>query len=120
MLQAGLIHFSRNCAVCHGTLGISSGVLPDLRWSTYTADADAWNNVVIGGALSENGMVSFEDVITPEDAEAIRAYVVTQAHLNRASDEPPAPSDEPIGPGMDEVEPGQEAQPEMETPDPAQ
>ncbi|WP_084399311.1 PQQ-dependent dehydrogenase, methanol/ethanol family [Henriciella aquimarina] len=81
MLQAGLVHYSRNCSVCHGGLGISSGVLPDLRWSSYTASADAWKSVVIDGNLSDNGMVSFADVITPEDAEAIRAYVVTQAHM---------------------------------------
>ena len=86
MLQAGLVHFSRNCAVCHGMLGISSGVLPDLRWSSYTASPEDWNAVVMDGALAANGMVSFADVLTPEDSEAIRAYVVAQAHLNRAED----------------------------------
>ncbi len=87
MLQAGLVHFSRNCAVCHGMLGISSGVLPDLRWSTYTASEEAWKGVVIDGNLNDIGMVSFADVLTPEDAEAIRAYVVTQAHMKEAQAE---------------------------------
>ena len=87
MLQAGLTHYSRNCMVCHGMLGISSGVLPDLRWSTYSASAEAWKGVVIDGNLSVNGMVSFADVLTPEDAEAIRAYVVTQAHMKDAQAE---------------------------------
>jgi len=32
------------------------------------------------GALSANGMVSFGDILTVSDAEAIRAYVVKQAH----------------------------------------
>lgn len=94
MLQAGLVHFSRNCAVCHGMLGISSGVLPDLRWSTYTASEEAWKNVVLGGSLSDNGMVSFDDVLTPEDVEAIRAYVVTQAHMNETSAKDSGESDQ--------------------------
>lgn len=94
MLEAGLIHYSRNCGVCHGLLGISSGVLPDLRWSSFSSDADAWKSVVIDGSLNEMGMVSFADVLTPDDVEAIRAYVVTQAHMNEAS-AAPAEEDEP-------------------------
>lgn len=109
MLEAGLIHYSRNCGVCHGLLGISSGVLPDLRWSTYTASADAWNNVVMNGALASNGMVSFSDVLTPEDSEAIRAYVVTQAHMNREGVSNQDIQEEAVGPGMDP-----DAEPELE------
>ena len=86
MLQAGLVHYSRNCAVCHGMLGISSGVLPDLRWSAYTASEEAWKGVVMDGNLNDLGMVSFSDVITPEDAEAVRAYVIMQAHMNEPED----------------------------------
>ena len=80
-LQAGLVHFHRNCMTCHGAAAISSGVLPDLRWSANSGDAEAWRSIVIDGARASNGMVSFADVLTPEDAEAIRAYVVKQAHL---------------------------------------
>ncbi|MEL6474767.1 MAG: PQQ-dependent dehydrogenase, methanol/ethanol family [Pseudomonadota bacterium] len=80
ILQAGLVHYARNCAVCHGPLAVSSGVLPDLRWSAITGDADSWNSVLMEGNLSANGMVSFADVLTPEDSEAIRAYVLSQAH----------------------------------------
>jgi quinohemoprotein ethanol dehydrogenase len=101
-------------------LGISSGVLPDLRWSTYASSKDAWNNVIMNGALADNGMVAFDDVLTPEDSEAIRAYVLTQAHLNRSTEEEsaPDPEDEAIGPGMSEVDPDADAgdapEPEME------
>ena len=79
MLQAGTVHYARNCAVCHGPLAVSSGVLPDLRWSLYAGDEDAWRGSVIDGNLRDIGMVSFADVLTPEDAEAVRAYVLTQA-----------------------------------------
>ncbi|MGB3624234.1 MAG: PQQ-dependent dehydrogenase, methanol/ethanol family [Henriciella sp.] len=109
-LQAGLVHFSRNCAVCHGMLGISSGVLPDLRWSAYTANEEAWKGVVIDGNLADNGMVSFADVLTPEDSEAIRAYVIAQAHMN----ETPAVPAEEVLPDEDADLPDDDAEPEME------
>lgn len=85
-LQAGVVHYARNCLVCHGPVTISSGVLPDLRWSSYTADADAWQAVVAEGVLADNGMVSFSKLLTSEDIEAIRTYVIAQAHNAQAAD----------------------------------
>lgn len=79
-LADGLVHYARHCAVCHGPFAISSGVLPDLRWSAYTATPELWKAAVLDGALQSNGMVSFADVLSEEDSEAIRAYVVQQAH----------------------------------------
>ena len=35
---------------------------------------------MLGGALSANGMVSFADTLSPSEAEAVRAYVIKQAH----------------------------------------
>lgn len=78
ILNAGLSHYSRNCMTCHGAFGISSGVLPDLRWSGLAASEEAWRAVVIDGVLHDKGMVSFAQWLTPEDAEAIRAYVLLQ------------------------------------------
>lgn len=80
MVEAGMTHYSRNCSVCHGPLAISSGVLPDLRWSGVTADPELWADVVLKGSLRDNGMVSFARQLSPADAEAIRAYVLAQAH----------------------------------------
>ena len=79
-LQAGLVHYARVCTLCHGPMAGSSGVLPDLRWSIYAADAEAWEGVVIDGNLAANGMASFADQLTSEEAEAIRAYVLNQAY----------------------------------------
>ena len=79
-LAEGLVHYARNCAVCHGPFGVSGGVLPDLRWSTYASTDEAWKSVLIDGSLQSIGMVSFADVLSPEDVEAIRAYVIQQAH----------------------------------------
>jgi len=68
--------YSTNCSRCHGRpIERASNILPDLRRSSYLADRNAWNMVLIDGVLSDLGMVSFSDKISREDAEAIRAYV---------------------------------------------
>ena len=77
----GARHYARNCMVCHGAFAISSGVLPDLRWSGFAATEDAWRTAVIDGALTANGMVSFAEWLSADDAEAIRAYVLQQGAL---------------------------------------
>ncbi|MEL6726057.1 MAG: PQQ-dependent dehydrogenase, methanol/ethanol family [Pseudomonadota bacterium] len=83
-LAEGLVHYARNCTVCHGPFAASSGILPDLRWSAYTMDSEAWKGVVIDGNLQSIGMVSFADVLSEEEVEAIRAYVVQQAYNPQA------------------------------------
>lgn len=85
-LESGMVHFARNCSVCHGALTFSSGVIPDLRWSAYSGDADAWQAVVADGVLADQGMVSFNDLLTLEEIESIRAYVVTQGHNTLAEE----------------------------------
>ena len=80
-VEAGAVHYTRICAVCHGVAAISGGVLSDLRHSAYAANAEAWRSVVIEGALAELGMISFAPIFSDEDSEAIRAFVVRQANL---------------------------------------
>lgn len=79
-VAAGMVHFQRNCAVCHGNFAIGSGVLPDLRWSGIAASQEAWRSVVVDGILADNGMVSFSAHLSEEDVESIRAYVLVQAN----------------------------------------
>ena len=43
----------------------------------------AFSQVVIDGVRSQNGMVSFARAMTPEDVEAVRAYVVGRAQEAR-------------------------------------
>ena len=80
-IQAGAALFMRTCAGCHGVGAISGGVLQDLRHSAMLADAEAWRGIVIEGALQDLGMVSFAQVLSAEDAESIRAFVVHQANV---------------------------------------
>ncbi len=87
MVAAGLLQYSQNCLTCHGPLAISSGVLPDLRWSYAAGDTHEWEDILMNGALKENGMVSFKEQLTAEQAESIRAYILDQAHLAVANGE---------------------------------
>ena len=84
MIARGTVAYARNCGVCHGPFAISSGVLPDLRWSAITSSADSWASVVLEGSLASNGMVSFAEHLGEQDAEDIRAYVLSQAHTDMA------------------------------------
>ena len=40
--------------------------------------------IVVGGALKHNGMVSFKRVVTAQDAEAIRQYLIKRANEDKA------------------------------------
>jgi len=72
------------CTICH-----EGPTNPDLYRSQVAASKDAWRAVLIDGALTGNGMVSFAEQLTPEQAEAIRAYVVTEAERREKAKEPP-------------------------------
>ncbi|HXC51801.1 MAG TPA: PQQ-dependent dehydrogenase, methanol/ethanol family [Candidatus Limnocylindrales bacterium] len=79
MLTRGRALYAYNCSRCHG-LGVqASGLYPDLRHASKDVYA-SWNAIVLGGAFSSRGMASFADVLSPDDAEAIRAYVADRAH----------------------------------------
>ena len=78
--------------VCHGPMVQSAGITPDLRWSGVAADPAIWRQVVIEGLLKGNGMVAFGQQITPEDAEAIRAYALNQAWMAVANGDAKAPA----------------------------
>jgi quinohemoprotein ethanol dehydrogenase len=83
--------YGRFCSTCHGDDGLSRGMFPDLRYSGALGNADAFKAIVIDGALTQYGMVSFAKGITAADAEAVRAYVVSRAIEARNSIPPPAP-----------------------------
>ena len=79
-IVAGGRVYGQNCALCHGVAAISGGVLPDLRHSPMIASADAFNSVVIDGAFVDKGMAGWGEVLSDDDAEAIRAFIVFMAN----------------------------------------
>jgi quinohemoprotein ethanol dehydrogenase len=80
LARQGQVEFHTFCSTCHGDSAVSGGVIPDLRWSPVNRSAQAWREVVIDGARKDRGMVSFAPVISPAEAEAIRAYVIKRAN----------------------------------------
>jgi PQQ-dependent dehydrogenase (methanol/ethanol family) len=85
LISQGETAYNDNCAVCHGPSAFSTrpDTYPDLRMSRRLETVETWNAVVLDGELQDRGMVSFEAVLGEGDAEAIRAYVITQASLTQ-------------------------------------
>jgi quinohemoprotein ethanol dehydrogenase len=81
---AGKASYHMYCGVCHGDAAVSGGVLPDLRMSLVNRGADVWEKVVRGGERQDRGMVSFAEVLSSEESEKVRAYVIHRAHEDQA------------------------------------
>ena len=77
--------FAYNCAACHGSSTLASGVLPDLKRSPAVLFDKLWHEIVIGGAYKELGMPRFDVVLTDRDAELIRNYVGSESIRMQAS-----------------------------------
>ena len=82
--------YSRHCVWCHG-LGPVGTVNADLRMMTAETH-DLFQAIVRGGLYLEKGMDSFADVVTQEEAELIRQFVIsraTEARTGRANEDRP-------------------------------
>jgi len=73
--------YNQSCVRCHGENAI--GGVKDLRFMTPQGHA-RFADVVLKGILQERGMASFADVLTPEDAEAIHAYLIARGNEDYA------------------------------------
>ena len=82
---AGAAAYGAYCGNCHGAGAVNLGILPDLRYSAALKSADTWKSIVIDGVLGENGMASFSTVLDAQRAEAIRAFVIAQAHATNTA-----------------------------------
>jgi quinohemoprotein ethanol dehydrogenase len=78
-IAAGEGLFGRYCGVCHGENAVGGGVIPDLRASAFLNN-DFWYEIVLNGAMKDNGMAPFKSVLDHQNAEAIRAYVIHRAN----------------------------------------
>jgi mono/diheme cytochrome c family protein len=76
-----------NCLLCHGFGAYSNGVVPDLRRSPMLSNKAAWDAVVLGGAKESLGMPNWSGKISPEDVEAIRAYIADRAKQLKADED---------------------------------
>ncbi|MEZ5709958.1 MAG: PQQ-dependent dehydrogenase, methanol/ethanol family [Blastomonas sp.] len=65
------------CSACHGDQ--ARGGIKDLRKMTPATRAE-FIDIVLGGSRREKGMASFSDLISPDDADAVNAYLVRRAN----------------------------------------
>lgn len=78
-IQVGRRNYDRVCSACHGENARSVTAIPDLRYSTAILDRETFESVVIDGVRADRGMVGFGSALTAEQAEEIRAYLVSLA-----------------------------------------
>jgi alcohol dehydrogenase (cytochrome c)/quinohemoprotein ethanol dehydrogenase len=76
------------CGSCHGAGVVGVGLLPDLRRTPLLRAPEQFEQVVLGGARRNQGMASFEAVMSKEDAQAVLAYITLRAN----QDKPAAPA----------------------------
>jgi quinohemoprotein ethanol dehydrogenase len=67
--------FAKNCAVCHGDN--ARGGVKDLRRMTRQTH-DEFNDIVLGGKRAANGMASFADTLSKEDAEMVHRFIIAR------------------------------------------
>tara|TARA_R110001592_G_scaffold1874_40_gene11639 strand:+ start:4955 stop:6970 length:2016 start_codon:yes stop_codon:yes gene_type:complete len=72
--------YENNCVVCHGDHVISSGLIPDLRWSPLLNSDEAFKAVVIDGGLTSRGMPAFRGIISESELKILRAYIISAAN----------------------------------------
>lgn len=82
-IAKGSAAYANTCVGCHGDQAFSSGLIPNLRYSAITKSAEAWQTVVREGAFAEKGMPDFGTILDAETAEAIRAFVISEANSVR-------------------------------------
>lgn len=83
VIALGARAYANTCGTCHGDQAFSSGLIPNLRFSAITTNAEAWKSVVLEGALATKGMPNFSTVLDEATAEAIRAFVISEANSGR-------------------------------------
>ena len=71
--------YGQNCALCHGVA--ARGGVKDLRHMSPQTHGD-FLAIVLGGKRAANGMASFADVLTKDEAEAIHQYLIARANAD--------------------------------------
>ena len=83
-IAQGEVLYSRYCSRCHS---FGRSMLPDLRRMSQPTH-QLFYDIVLNGAYEPKGMARWDDVLKRSDAEAIHAYLVSQAWQARAASQP--------------------------------
>jgi len=79
VIKEGETIFNTYCMGCHGMGLVSMDTVPDLRYM-HSSFHQTFNDIVLGGALKDRGMVSFAQVINEKQADAVHAYIIEKAN----------------------------------------
>jgi mono/diheme cytochrome c family protein len=71
--------------VCHGENAVGGGVVPDLRASSFLGN-DFFYEIVLNGAMKDNGMAPFKSILDHQKAESIRAYLIHRASEDKRAE----------------------------------
>jgi quinohemoprotein ethanol dehydrogenase len=77
------LFFSVGCALCHSNQHRS--ITPDLRRMSPEVHK-AFNDIVLNGALVQNGMPRWDDAMTEADANALHAWLIAEQAKVRADE----------------------------------
>ncbi len=80
MIAHGRGLFFSNCAICHSNQHRS--ITPDLRRMS-AGTHQAFKDILLKGLLVPNGMPKWDDVLTPDDADAIHAFLIAEQARTR-------------------------------------
>jgi quinohemoprotein ethanol dehydrogenase len=80
VIDQGRQYFHDSCWMCHGEGAVNNGGVPNLRRSAAITNAFVFRSLVVDGIAEERGMPNFGKDYTPEQAEAIRAYLIKRAN----------------------------------------
>ena len=75
-IQRGAELFQRNCAKCHTNTG--EGNTPDLRSMSASTHAE-FSDILLKGIRADRGMGNFSGLLSPEQVQAIHAYLIDLA-----------------------------------------
>jgi quinohemoprotein ethanol dehydrogenase len=82
--------YQDSCWICHGDVGnaggpLRRGLFPELALSPALGSPELFASIVIDGVRTQNGMVSFANVLSREDAEDVRSYLIERANVALAA-----------------------------------
>ncbi|MCW3837545.1 PQQ-dependent dehydrogenase, methanol/ethanol family [Sphingomonas canadensis] len=75
--------YGRFCGTCHGDSAVGGGITPDLRHSSVLHNPQNWQMIVHDGALKANGMVAWSNVMSADQIDRIRLYVIKRANEDK-------------------------------------
>jgi quinohemoprotein ethanol dehydrogenase len=78
---SGRAIYAQTCQRCHGENAV--GGVRDLRFMTAQTHA-RFDDIVLKGIYQERGMASFADVLSPDDAAAVHAYLIARGNEDYA------------------------------------